>query len=117
MQEVQAIPFDRAEMLKRLGDDTDLLVDVLQVFQEECPRMLAEVRAALDRADPVLVRRAAHSMKGALLNISAVPAAAEAAALEELGRQQRLDESGPALQRLHQEVERLRQALSEQSST
>ncbi len=116
MQAVQAIPFDRADMLERLGDDTDLLIDVLQVFQEECPRMLADVRAALEQADPDLVCRAAHSMKGALLNISAAPAAAEAAALEELGRQQRLDESGPVLDRLQREVERLQQALTESAS-
>jgi HPt (histidine-containing phosphotransfer) domain-containing protein len=113
MQEVQTIPFDRAQMLERLGDDTDLLIDVLQVFQEECPRMLAEVRAALDQADAGLVRRAAHSMKGALLNISAAPAAAAAAALEELGREQRLEEGGPVIERLQHEVERLRQALAQ----
>ncbi len=113
MQEVQTNPFDRAEMLERLGQDTDLLDDVLQVFREECPRMLAEVRAALDQADPDLVSRAAHSMKGALLNISAAPAAAEAAALEQLGREQRLDESGPVLDRLQHEVERLQDALSQ----
>ncbi len=112
MQQVQAVPFDRAEMLERLGGDTELLDDVLQVFLEECPRMLEEVRNAVDGGDANHVRRAAHSMKGALLNISAGPAAAAAEELEELGAEQRLDESAAVLHRLHHEIERLEQALA-----
>ena len=116
MQQVQTNPFDREEMLERLGGDTELLDDVLQVFLEECPRMLEEVRGAVNGGDPKLVRRAAHSMKGALLNISAVPAAAEASQLEELGSEERLAESAPVLERLHQEIERLQQVLAEQTA-
>ncbi len=52
MQQVQTNPFDREEMLERLGGDTELLDDVLQVFLEECPRMLQEVRGAVDEGDP-----------------------------------------------------------------
>jgi len=116
MQQGQAVAFDREEMLERLGGDTELLDDVLQVFLEECPRMLAEVRGAVDQADPNLVRRAAHSMKGALLNISAAPAADEARQLEELGNEERLAEGAPVLARLQQEIERLQQALAEQTA-
>ena len=116
MQQVQASPFDREEMLERLGDDTEFVDEVLRVFLEECPRMLAEVRGAVDEGDPKLVRRAAHSMKGALLNISAAPAAAEAGELELLGSEERLAEGAPVLERLQQEVERLQQVLTEQTA-
>ena len=116
MQQVQAIPFDREEMLERLGGDTELLDDVLKVFLEECPKMLEQVRGAVDADDPTLVRRAAHSMKGALLNISAAPAAAEASQLELLGSEERLAEGAPVLERLQQEIERLQQVLAEQTA-
>ena len=116
MQQVQANPFDREEMLERLDGDTELLDDVLQVFLEECPRMLQELRGAVDQGDPKLVRRAAHSMKGALLNISAAPAADKANQLELLGSEEQLAESAPVLERLQQEVERLQQVLAEQTA-
>jgi HPt (histidine-containing phosphotransfer) domain-containing protein len=116
MQQVQVKPFDREEMLERLGGDTELMNDVLQVFLEECPRMMEEVRGAVDEADSKLVRRAAHSMKGALLNISAAPAAAEAKRLELLGSEERLAEGAPILERLQHEIERLQQVLAEQTA-
>jgi HPt (histidine-containing phosphotransfer) domain-containing protein len=116
MQPVQATPFDHEEMLERLGGDTELLDDVLVVFLEECPKMLEQVRGAVDEGDPMSVRRAAHSMKGALLNISAGPAAAEATQLELLGSEERLAESAAVLKRLQQELERLQQVLAEQTA-
>jgi HPt (histidine-containing phosphotransfer) domain-containing protein len=103
-------------MLERLGGDTELLDDVLVVFLEECPKMLEQVRGAVDEGDPMSVRRAAHSMKGALLNISAGPAAAEATQLELLGSEERLAESAAVLKRLQQELERLQQVLAEQTA-
>jgi two-component system sensor histidine kinase/response regulator len=116
MPQVQTRPFNREEMLERLGGDSELMDDVLQVFLEECPRMLNEARCAVEGGDPKTVRRAAHSIKGALLNISAAPAAAEAIQLEELGDQDRLGECGPVLERLQHELERLQQALTEQTT-
>ncbi len=116
MQQVQANPFDREEMLERLGGDTELLDDVLKVFLEECPKMLDQIRGAVDGGDPNVVRRTAHSMKGALLNISAAPAAAEASQLELLGSEERLGEGAPVLERLQQEIERLQQVLAEQTA-
>ena len=116
MQQVQAAPFDREEMLERLGGDNKLLDEVLQVFLEECPKMLEELRGAVDGGDPTLVHRAAHSMTGALLNISAAPAAAEAKQLELLGSEERLAESASVLERLEQEIERLQRVLAEQAA-
>ena len=52
MQPVEAIPFDREEMLERLGGDTALLDDVLVVFLEECPKLFEAVRGAVDEGDP-----------------------------------------------------------------
>ena len=117
MHQVEAVPFDREEMLERLGGDTELMTDVLGVFLEECPRMMQEIRAAVDQGDPLSVRRAAHSIKGALLNISAAPAAAEATQLERLGNEERLDETAEVLGHLQVEIERLELALAAQTAS
>ena len=117
MQPVQAVPFDRDEMLERLGGDNELLTDVLGVFLEECPRMMQEIEDALNAADAMLVRRSAHSIKGALLNISAGPAAEEAKQLEMLGDEDRLTDGAPVLQRLQTEIGRLQQVLAEQPAS
>jgi HPt (histidine-containing phosphotransfer) domain-containing protein len=115
MQQVNAVPFDREEMLERLDGDTELLTDVLGVFLEECPRMMQEIRAAVDRGDSVSVRRTAHSIKGALLNISAAPAAAEASQLEQLGVDERLVETAEVLDQLQSEIDRLEPLLVAQT--
>jgi HPt (histidine-containing phosphotransfer) domain-containing protein len=115
MQQVEAMPFDREEMLERLGGDSELLTDVLVVFLEECPRMMQEIRCAVDQGDPLSVRRTAHSIKGALLNISAAPAAAEATHLEQLGNEERLGETVSVLDQLQVEIDRLEQVLASQT--
>jgi len=115
MHQVEAVSFDREEMLERLGGDTELLADVLGVFLEECPRMMQEIRAAVDQGDSMSVRRAAHSIKGALLNISAGPAAAEATHLEQLGSEERLAETADVLDQLQSEIDRLQPVLVAQT--
>ena len=116
MQQVEAAAFDRDEMLERVGGDVELLTDVIEVFLEECTRMMQEIESALDGGDAKLLHSAAHSMAGALLNISAAPAASEAQQLELLGNEQRLADSAPVLQRLQHEIERLKQVLDSQTA-
>jgi HPt (histidine-containing phosphotransfer) domain-containing protein len=116
MHHTDAVPFDREEMLERLGGDKELLVDVVGVFLEECPRMLQEIEDAFGSKDVDLLRRAAHSMKGACLNLSAGPAAEEAKQLELLAAESRLDGTEHALERLRVAVERLQRVLSEQTA-
>ena len=116
MQSSSSTAFDRDEMLERLGGDAELLQDVLEVFLEECPRMMGEIVEAVSGQDVELVRRSAHSIKGALLNISAGAAAEEATRLEAMAAEASLDGSYGALERLRTEIDRLQNALAEQSA-
>lgn len=87
MDRIQGKPiFDADEMLERLGGDEEFLDDVLEVFIDECPKMRAVARRAVAERDAREIERAAHTMKGALLNISAEPAAGIALILETQGR-------------------------------
>lgn len=56
--------FDYDAALARTGDDLELLKELAQIFIDECPLRLAEMRAALANADLTSLQRAAHKLKG-----------------------------------------------------
>jgi HPt (histidine-containing phosphotransfer) domain-containing protein len=103
--------FDREGLLERLGGDTELLDEILGIFHDECKEMLATVRSAVGDGDAHRVERAAHSLKGALLNISAEAAAEQALRLEQVGRAGELELCSEMLSDLEEEVDRLQQIL------
>lgn len=78
--------FDREAMLERVGGDAALLEEVLDLYREDGPGMVDAVRDAVAGDDPSMLERAAHSLKGALLNLSAEAAAREASGLERAAR-------------------------------
>jgi HPt (histidine-containing phosphotransfer) domain-containing protein len=62
---------DRTAILERLEGSQDLLVELVQLFEEEAPQLIEAMHNALRRADMQELGRAAHSMKGAAGNFSA----------------------------------------------
>jgi HPt (histidine-containing phosphotransfer) domain-containing protein len=103
--------FDHGELLDRMGGDQDLLVEILGIFREESTRMLTDVRTAVEAEDAHRIERAAHSLKGALLNIAAGPAAERALELEHLGREGRIADCADVLARLESKISELEAAL------
>jgi HPt (histidine-containing phosphotransfer) domain-containing protein len=103
--------FDRQVLLERMGGDGELLDDVLTVFIEEIPGMMSELRAAVSGMDAPALERSAHSMKGALLNISADSPAELTRQLEQLGSAGQLDGVTGILVRLESEIEQLTRIL------
>ena len=103
--------FDRAAALGRLAGDESLLKELVEVFLEECPKWLADLRAAASAGDAVKLGRAAHTLKGAVDNCGGPRAYALALELEKMGREGRVDGAEDALGRLEREVSRLVTAL------
>jgi len=103
--------FDRAAALGRIGGDAELLAEVTAVYMEESAAMIDSLRDAVDAADPEAIRRAAHSIKGALLSIGAEPAAEAALAVERCGATRDLALVRTVLRRLEGELARLRHEL------
>jgi PAS domain S-box-containing protein len=93
--------------LERVGGDGPLLRELVQMFQEEGPKLLAQLRLAVDRRDAAEVRRLAHTLKGSLTQFGAQPASAAARHLEMLGRDGNLTTAGEAYGRLAQALQRL----------
>ncbi|HTQ37616.1 MAG TPA: response regulator [Pirellulales bacterium] len=91
---------DLASLRARVEQDLDLLEEMIELFLSSSPSLLAEIESAVAQRDCPTITRAAHSLKGALLNISAGGCAKAALELEDLGRSgetARVDESLAAL--------------------
>jgi CheY-like chemotaxis protein len=94
-----AAPIDREQLMARLGGDEDLLIEVAQLFIEDCPSRLGAIKSAIDARDAGAVRTTAHALKGAAANLSAARLLAATQTLERLGIEGRMD-AAPAAWRL-----------------
>lgn len=113
MTEISTAEVDRAALLERVEGDRELLAEMVHLFQEEAPQLLAAMRDALARGDMAVMERAAHSLKGAASNLSAKVAAGAAMRLETDARNKDADSAGKSLGELERTVERVLPALAE----
>jgi two-component system sensor histidine kinase/response regulator len=93
--------------LERVEGDEELLVEMIQLFLDDAPRLMAAMQAALDQGDMPVLERSAHSMKGAAGNLSAHITVAAAAQLENDAKKGDVEASRVDLGRLEGAVDRL----------
>jgi len=103
--------FDRVWMLAELDGDEELLAELIETMRDEAPKLLHEVRVAVEAGDAALLGRAAHTLKGAVSNFGARAAADAALCLERRGRSGDLADVAPALASLEIEMAALIEAL------
>ena len=72
------------ELLSRVDNDQELLRELLQLFKDECPRLMQSLEEAVSRQEMKVVETTSHSLKGMLANLSATRAASAASRLEKL---------------------------------
>ena len=82
--------WDRAKALERLEGDEELLREVVGIFLEGKPRMLAQMEQALVEQTPKTLELAAHGLKSELGYLGVVEACETARQLEEMGKRQEL---------------------------
>ena len=99
------IQLDLTVALARVGGQADLLKEIAQLFLEDYPNSLAQIRQARDRSDAKLLDSSAHSLKGAVCNFGAPEIVAIAADLERKGRM-------GDLSAIHEPIARLERALA-----
>ena len=97
-------------MLSGCAGDAALLADMIQLFEEEAPKLLARVEAAVRSCDAELLRIAAHSLRGLVSSFSNTAADA-AQALEQLGIEGRAGHAVEQYQVLNLLVRELRTIL------
>ena len=104
---------DHTAALARAGGDLELLREIAVLFQEECPRVMEELRQAFERGDGPGAGRAAHGLKGSASNFGAAPAVEAALRIEQLAREGRIHEAGSAYEALEHAVATLVGELKE----
>ncbi|MEH6579748.1 MAG: response regulator [Amphritea sp.] len=103
--------FDPEAALERVGGDADTLKELVELFYEEYPKLMAEIHESLAAGDLVALRRAAHTLKGTADVFAAKRTVAAALKLEMMARKGVLESAPDALSELESEVQSLKQAL------
>ncbi len=78
--------FDRQVAMECAGGDEPLFREVLGLFLDDCPRLLAEIRSAIESDDVHALERAAQTLKGTSGHFAARGVIASAVRLEEEAR-------------------------------
>jgi PAS domain S-box-containing protein len=104
---------DRVSLLERVEGDQELLTEMIHLFQDDVPNLLAAMRDALERGDMTVLERSAHSLKGAVSNLSAKATVAAALRLETNARNHNAESAKESLVEVEQSVTRLLPALAE----
>jgi signal transduction histidine kinase/DNA-binding response OmpR family regulator len=104
---------DRQATLARVENDPELLQALVDAFLDECPRLTADIRAAIDGSEPTKLSRAAHALKGSLGVFGASSAMAAAERLEMLADARDLQGAAAAYPHLEQSLAQVAPALVE----
>ncbi len=104
---------DMEVLLGRVDGDRELLQEIIEVYLEEYPRMLQEIRDAVGQSDSERLRIAAHTLKGAVANFGAKAAVQAAQELETMGKSGNVGQAAETLDKLEDALTWLLPALEE----
>ncbi|HOW35723.1 MAG TPA: Hpt domain-containing protein [Candidatus Omnitrophota bacterium] len=99
---------DLKEVLERVQDDRELLIELLEIFTDDCPLKLKAIREAAAKKDFVALKDVAHSMKGASGNISAKPTYAAFLEIEQMAKDGNLGDIERPLKEIEGQLEQLK---------
>jgi len=105
--------WDFAATMKKLGGDGTFFHEVADIFLKETPQQILHLRDAVAAKTADAVERIAHRLKGELSYFSAI-AAEQARELERMGRENRLEMTGPLLASFEAELAALIEAVRRQ---
>ena len=103
---------DWSHALATVAGDRQLLRTLIDVFLQEQGEMVGEMRRAIERRDHRELRRASHSLKGALSHLGCFVAQARAQQIEDLG-EDRWSEANGLIGGLERDLQDLRAELDQ----
>ncbi|MFA5519578.1 MAG: Hpt domain-containing protein [Spirochaetota bacterium] len=93
------------ELIERLDNDFELYLELLELFTTDSASIISRIENAIINRDSEALRKAAHTLKGAVANFSA-PAAYEAASiLEQTGKNRELTNADDQFLKLKTEID------------
>ncbi len=101
--------FDPDGLLRRTSGDWGLARELINMFLEDAPEVLTQMREALAQNNFALVERAAHRLKGAAANLEALALAKTAFEIEQAAHETKV--SAEDVARLQKGVDELKRSL------
>jgi histidine phosphotransfer protein HptB len=98
-----------AALKESMGDD--FIVELVQTYFEETPRLISTLQDALDRRDNEAFRRAAHSIKSSSNSFGALQFGLLAKELEMLGKEASLDDAAGKVELLVKDYPLVKETL------
>lgn len=108
---------DFGALSERVGSNTELMSEIVQIFFDRYPAIMARTRQAVVARDFKEVERSAHSIRGYLVNFYARRASEAARALEIKGRLTEASNIDEAFSKLEYEIETLAPLLASRQGT
>jgi PAS domain S-box-containing protein len=102
---------DEKQLLDGVGGRRQLLQKLIAIFLRDSPRMIREIRKAVESRDSEAIASASHALKGAAANFGSNSAFDTAKQLEAIGKSGSTIEAPLLFRKLEQELEILRSAL------
>jgi signal transduction histidine kinase/DNA-binding response OmpR family regulator len=95
----------------------NLVARVIEIFNRDAPRLLAQIRAAISDGNAEALRNAAHALKSASANVGALALAARCRQIEEQARSAHESTSSTPISGLDEELGRAMAALERQRTS
>ena len=103
--------FDESDALERLGDDRELLMEIIQVFVEEIPEQILQLKAAFEESDKDKLKRMGHTIKGSAGNLGAIGIQRVALEIENSGDNNDFEKSSNLIEKLESEISNFQKVL------
>lgn len=100
---------DLKDFMERVQDDKELLLELLDIFQEDFVVKRQALESAVKAADVAKIKEVAHSLKGASGNISAKDMHANFLKMEAAVKANDLGQLGPILKDVDAQFEQIKQ--------
>ena len=103
--------FDKDEALKMFDDDVAFLKELVEIFINDAPGHMSEIKEAVDSRNSKALDKSAHKLKGAVANIGKNVTTDTAFKLETMGKESNLDGVEDVFDTLVKDVDDLMNAL------
>ena len=102
-------------MLERLGGRQALVAQVIQIFEEDSPALIAEVEKGFAQQDCETIHQSAHALKGLLSNFGDVECGLEISHVERCAKRDDLETAAKHFEHFKPAHQELLAALSTKS--
>lgn len=102
---------NKDEIMERIDGDIELLMDMIELFIADCPKLMSNIKNAIDQKNSNELKRSAHTLKGSVSNFSAQLVYDITLELEFMGRNNDMENAEEAYTKLEKEIERLIKAF------